>query len=259
MEKSIQDENEQVNILLVDDSQRNLDSLTEILKDPEYNIFQALSGEQALGIMLKESFAVIILDVMMPGMDGFDLAGLIKSRKVTEDVPIIFLTGINTSPEDMFHGYSLGACDYLIKPINHTILKAKVAVFVGQYKRNQSLIRQYEGWLGGVKELIPSKADTSTWDHDYSLMLISSVKANRINGTYPTKAVEEFAVRARESGLASADVAQLHIRCLKEITANLSVAEAMQFALDSRLILLELMGGLVDQYRNKLLLYNNKD
>ena len=117
-------------ILIVDDRQENLLALEAVLKSSDYHLMFAGSGEEALRCLLKDDFAVILLDVQMPGMDGFETARLIRARKRNENTPIIFITAIYQSRENIVQGYSLGAIDYLFKPFHPETLKSKVEAFV---------------------------------------------------------------------------------------------------------------------------------
>lgn len=134
--------NSKVNILLVDDRAENLLALVAILQDLNENLVQAQSGEEALRCLLNQDFAVILLDVQMPGLSGFDTAALIRSRPRSKQTPIIFLTAFTTSEQLIFKGYSLGAVDYLQKPIDPTILRSKVAVFVDLFKKTEAIQQQ---------------------------------------------------------------------------------------------------------------------
>lgn len=124
-----------VNILLVDDSRNNLLALEAILESLGHNLVMATSGEEALRAMLAKDFAVILLDIQMPGMDGFETAKLIRQRPASKHTPIIFITGNYRNYSDLERGYSLGAVDYLLKPIIPEILLSKVAVFVSLFKK----------------------------------------------------------------------------------------------------------------------------
>src|ERR1044071_9529141 len=106
-----------VNILLVDDRHEKLLALKTVLEPLNQNLVTARSGKEALRQLLKQDFAVILLDVAMPGMDGFETAGLIRKRQRCEHTPIIFVTSISNSEKNVFDGYSLGAVDYIITPI----------------------------------------------------------------------------------------------------------------------------------------------
>ena len=134
----------QVNILLVDDRPENLLALESVLATLGENLVRANSGQEALRCLLSDDFAVILLDVQMPGMNGFDTAELIRTRARSRQTPIIFLTAFSTTEQLVFKGYSLGAVDYLQKPIDPVILRSKVAVFVDLYKKTQAIIQQSE-------------------------------------------------------------------------------------------------------------------
>jgi PAS domain S-box-containing protein len=129
-------------ILLVDDRPENLLALEAILEPLGHALFRAGSGEEALRHVLTHDFAVILLDVQMPGMNGFETARMIKSRERSKFTPIIFLTAINKEDEYVFEGYSVGAVDYLFKPYNPDVLRSKVAVFVDLYLKTEQLRRQ---------------------------------------------------------------------------------------------------------------------
>ena len=131
-------------ILLVDDRPENLLALEAILSSLDQTLVRATSGEEALKALLSDDFAVILLDVQMPGMDGFETASHIKRRERTRDIPIIFLTAINREPQHAFRGYSAGAVDYLAKPFDPWVLRAKVSVFVELYLKNRQLLEQAE-------------------------------------------------------------------------------------------------------------------
>ena len=123
-----------MDILLVDDRPENLTALEAMLAELDQNIVKATSGQKALRCCLEQDFAVILLDVDMPGMDGFETARLIQERERTRNVPIIFVTAHRMEEMHVFEGYSLGAVDYIFKPIIPEILKSKVRVFL-QLKR----------------------------------------------------------------------------------------------------------------------------
>ncbi|MBW3595407.1 MAG: response regulator, partial [Actinobacteria bacterium] len=131
-------------ILLVDDRPENLLALEAALEPLDQNLVKANSGEEALRLLLRQEFAVILLDVQMPGMDGFDTAIQIKEREKTKDIPIIFLTAISREPHHALRGYSTGAVDYMAKPFDPWVLRAKVAVFVDLYEKNSLLKKQKE-------------------------------------------------------------------------------------------------------------------
>lgn len=133
---------DRVNVLLVDDRPENLIALEAILNKPSYNLVKANSGAEALKCLLNEDFAVILLDVQMPGMDGFETATMIRSRDRSRSTPIIFITAFSSNDTHVFKGYSLGAVDYLFKPLEPEILTSKVAVFVELFQKTVEVKRQ---------------------------------------------------------------------------------------------------------------------
>ena len=133
-----------VNILLVDDRPEGIVTLEAVLDNPEYNLVVANSGREALAHVLHQEFAVILMDVQMPEMDGFETATLIKQREKSKNIPIIFLTAINKTDQYVSRGYELGGVDYIFKPFDSYILKSKVAVFVELHKKNHLLLEQSE-------------------------------------------------------------------------------------------------------------------
>jgi CheY-like chemotaxis protein len=138
----------QARILLVDDRVENLIALDAILSSLDQILVPVRSGEQALQALAGQEFAVVLLDIMMPGMDGFETATRIKQDVNTRDVPIIFLTAAAAQPGQSFRGYAAGAADYLAKPFDPGVLKAKVSVFVDLYLKAAQLRDQAE-LLGG--------------------------------------------------------------------------------------------------------------
>src|SRR5262245_13034001 len=131
-----------VNILLVDDRPANLLETEVILEELGQHVVKARSGEEALRSVLAEDFAVILLDVQMPGLDGFETARLIRTRKRSHHTPIIFLTAYETTDVQMFKAYALGAVDYLFKPVVPEVLRSKVAVFVELFQKTEQVKRQ---------------------------------------------------------------------------------------------------------------------
>jgi len=130
---------EEITILIVDDRPENLLVLEGLLESMELNIVKATSGDEALGLMLEQDFALVLLDVQMPGMDGFETAELMRGAGKTRQVPIIFVTAISTEQRHIFKGYESGAVDYLFKPIEPEILRSKVKVFCELYRQQQQL------------------------------------------------------------------------------------------------------------------------
>ncbi len=170
-------------ILLVDDQPANLMSLKEILRDPELDLVTARSGQEALKLILKRDFAVVLLDVNMPDMDGFETAKLIRARDRSKHLPIIFLTAMYTDDLSAARGYSLGAVDYIFKPYVPEILRSKIAVFVDLFNkteeiRRQSILmremeqREYEGRLVEQRQRLEAQAMLMREEHRISRSIL---------------------------------------------------------------------------------------
>jgi signal transduction histidine kinase len=128
-----------VNILVVDDREENLVALEAVLNDPGYRLVRAKSGREALREVLDQDFALILLDVVMPGVDGYETATLIRERPRSRQTPIIFLTANDWGAQHVFRGYTVGAVDYLVKPVPADVLRSKVGVFVELFNRQEAL------------------------------------------------------------------------------------------------------------------------
>jgi len=128
-----------VNILVVDDRDENLMAVEAVLSDPGYRLVRARSGREALKEVLDQDFALILLDVVMPGVDGYETATLIRERPRSRQTPIIFLTANDWGAQHVFRGYTVGAVDYLVKPVPADVLRSKVAVFVELFNRQEAL------------------------------------------------------------------------------------------------------------------------
>jgi len=126
-----------INILIVDDEPKNLTVLETVLADPSYRLVRAASAEEALLALIVDEFALLILDIHMPGMTGFELAEMIKKRKRTAHLPIIFLTAYYNEDQHVLEGYGTGAVDYLHKPVNPSVLRSKVSVFAELHRKNR--------------------------------------------------------------------------------------------------------------------------
>ncbi|MCX4612504.1 response regulator [Streptomyces sp. RLB3-17] len=135
---------EKANILIVDDMEENLVALEAVLGSLDQRLVRARSGEEALKAMLRQEFAVVLLDVLMPGMDGFETAASIKRLDQTKDVPIILLTGTDADTDYIYRGYAIGAADFLTKPFDPWLLRTKVNVFLDLHRKNRQLAAQAE-------------------------------------------------------------------------------------------------------------------
>lgn len=128
-----------LNLLLVDDQPENLVALESLLSLPDYRLTSVTSAREALIQLLNTEFALIVLDVEMPEMNGIELARIVKERRKTRDVPIIFLSAYHDGERDILSGYGVGAVDYVTKPLNAAILRSKVGVFAELYRKNREL------------------------------------------------------------------------------------------------------------------------
>lgn len=141
-----------INILLVDDDQRNLDVLEVILNDPGYRVLRAEDADKALRLLLEHEIAAIVLDIKMPGVSGFELAKMIKGTKKYREIPIVFLTAYMVGDQDVIAGYGAGAVDYLTKPVNPAILQHKIAVFAELFRKTRALSELNETLEQRVRE-----------------------------------------------------------------------------------------------------------
>ena len=146
--------NEQANILIVDDIPENLQPVERLLAGPNLNIIRADSGRKAIALTKEYDFALILMDVRMPDMDGFETAAQIHKNPDTMDIPIIFVTGIGKEQKDIYKGYQSGAVDYLFKPFNPHILKSKVNVFLELFRRRQALRDSHEALKKYQEQLV---------------------------------------------------------------------------------------------------------
>lgn len=237
---------EKVNILLVDDDRRNLTALAAVLDNPEYNLVLAENGSEALQHLLHLSFAVVILDVMMPEMDGFELARLIKSRKKTENTPIIFLTAFHTDEQDIFQGYDLGAFDYLIKPAHPHILRAKVSVFANLFLKAEAEKHQYLH-LAKIAAKGVDSDELPEWGAEYRAVLAKYVGQLRSGKTVLVSPLEAVAKKLVNHHVKTPEIVSTHLRVVKELTMDISQSDADIFADYAKMSLLELLGCVVEQ------------
>lgn len=150
---------ERVQVLLVDDNAANLLALENVLRSPEIAVTKAKSGNEALAALLEGEFACVLMDVQMPGMDGFELASIIRNDERTKDMPIIFASGSQRTESDVFKGYENGAIDYLLKPLDASIVRSKIRVFAELYRRRLESKRNEEKLAAYAEELKRSNAE----------------------------------------------------------------------------------------------------
>ena len=132
-------ENQEIKILVVDDKPDNLLAIEGVLDRPDLTIITATSGNDALGLVLEHNFALILMDVQMPGIDGFEVAELLRGSEKTRQIPIIFITAINKEKAHVFTGYEKGAVDYLFKPLDPLVLRCKVNIFIEMHQQRRKL------------------------------------------------------------------------------------------------------------------------
>ena len=146
--------NKDINILVVDDREDNLLSIETILERDRYNIFKANSGRAALKMLLhRHDFSLILMDVQMPEMNGLETATIIYERDKLKGIPVIFITAYSNDEDYLFKGYQMGGVDYIYKPINPDLLRAKVAVFVELYRKNEQLMANEKELLSANQTL----------------------------------------------------------------------------------------------------------
>ncbi|WP_433478881.1 response regulator [Spirillospora sp. CA-142024] len=186
-------------ILLVDDREENLIALEAILSSLDQDLVRARSGEDALKALLTEEYAVILLDVVMPGMDGFETARDIKRRKKTRDLPIIFLTAVNSDPDYAFRGYAAGAVDFISKPFDPWVLRAKVSVFVELHNKNKqlrdqtTLLREQAALLREQKTLLNERPDEeAALVHARDHLALVEEQAEAVGKHFPPARREDF-------------------------------------------------------------------
>ncbi|MDQ3698695.1 MAG: ATP-binding protein [Gemmatimonadota bacterium] len=179
--------NEAADILLVDDRAENLIALEAILEPLGQRLDRAMSGEEALRRLLAKDYALIVLDVQMPGMTGFELARLIKARERSRHVPIVFLTAISKDERYVFEGYSVGAVDYIAKPFDPDILRSKVAVFVDLQQKRLEIQRQAEQLRDAERRELELR-------HDAELTASEARRVAELNASEARRATELRAV-----------------------------------------------------------------
>ena len=151
------DSQNKFNILIVDDREENLITLEGIIESPELNIVKAKSGNEALGLMLEYNFSLVLMDVQMPEMDGFETAEIMRSNERTKQIPIIFVTAISKERKNVFRGYQTGAVDYLYKPLDIEMLRSKIKAFIDFFKQKHVLELTTKELENTIKELNGAK------------------------------------------------------------------------------------------------------
>ncbi len=217
--------NSKFNILIVDDHPENLLALESILESPDLNILKASSGNEALGVLLDYEVSLVLLDVQMPGMDGFETAELMRSNEHTKNIPIIFVTAISKQRKHIFKGYEAGAVDYLYKPLDLEVLKSKVKAFIEFFKHKKELELTTTKLKETVKELNRAKrlAEESTKSKSLYLANMSHEIRTPLNGI----------IGIAELGLMDTDLTDLQKERLQDIkTSGETLLEIINGILD---------------------------
>jgi PAS domain S-box-containing protein len=207
------DLNDDARVLIVDDQPRNLDALEVMLEPTGCTLVRAQSADEALLCLLKNDFAAIVLDIQMPGMGGIELAQLIKARKRSRDIPILFLTAHTVEEDDLLRGYDVGAVDYLTKPINQRVLQSKIGVFIEVFRKTRALARLNEALEAEIGErervqeaLRRANQDLESRVQQRTSALLRAHRGVRENEERLRMAMEIGRIAAWERNLATGDV-----------------------------------------------------
>jgi len=192
--------NGSINILIVDDEPKNLTVLETVLNNPEYRLVKAQSADQALLALLVDQFALLILDIRMPGVTGIELARMIKDRKKTALIPIIFLTAYYNEDQHVLEGYGAGAVDYLHKPVNPDILRSKVAVFADLYRMQREINGANQALLAEIAERRQAQQQLRDLTDTLEQQVLERTRAWRSNAAMLQAATDNASV-----GLATLD------------------------------------------------------
>jgi signal transduction histidine kinase/response regulator RpfG family c-di-GMP phosphodiesterase len=171
---------ELINVLVVDDEPANLAVLEAVLDDPCYRLVRAHSADEALMALMQQEFAVLILDIRMPGMTGFELAQMVKERKKTSRIPIIFLTAYYDQDQHILEGYGSGAVDYLNKPVNPAVLRSKVSVFADLHRKSREVTLANLSLMTEVAERRRAEEELRALNESLELRVVERTEALRL-------------------------------------------------------------------------------
>src|SRR5258706_8646280 len=182
-----------IKVLVVDDREDNLFSIESIFEKDGYSIYKANSGRAALKVLLQhQDFSLILMDVQMPDLNGFDTAAMIYEREKLREIPIIFIRAHNYGDEYLFKGYRTGGVDYIYKPINPNLLRAKVSVFVELYRKNQQLI-EHEKRLLAINKSLQKEIEERKASEEKAKALNTKLVENNANLKAVNEELDRFA------------------------------------------------------------------
>lgn len=249
-------------VLVVDDIRSNLQAMEALLDSMNVETVLVDSGDAALRFLLNGDAAVVLLDVDMPGLNGFETAKLIRERERTRRIPIVFVTAMESGHESAIRGYDLGAVDYLVKPVIPQILQAKVSVFVELYDHHQERLQAKADALQQEREFnsawlaqegrIPrfdglwEVGFQAALEDDYRAILKRQIGEGRDSAQIKVK---ELAERVGRAGGGPREILSVHRKVAETIMANAVPRQARPLRDRCRLLTLELMGQLADYYR----------
>lgn len=265
-------------ILLVDDVAANLTAMEAMLAGLNADVVTASSGKDALGHLLKRDFAMVLMDVRMPEMDGLEAAQMIRERERTRGLPIVFLTAYAGSEELSARAYALGAVDFLVKPVVPAVLLSKINAFLVQYEQRQQILRQYEELAAfHAKQDAERERELRSYQHyraitddpdgsqaptridgkvlaglteSYRALAHLYMRAVRLQDSRPRMQVRALAARLAVLQAGARDVVRIHLGALDDLTRGVMTADRQAIASDARLVLVELLGSLLDLYRS---------
>ena len=189
-------------MLVVDDDERNLLAISTVLEDVA-EVIVAHSGEEALRQLLKGEFAVILLDVYMPGLDGYETAQIVRSREQTKRIPIVFLSAVNKETEHLMRGYEMGAVDYVFKPVDPIVLRSKIAVFVDLFAKTKEIERKARQEQALLDATIQANSERLKAEQELAPRRAASGGDHPVASDRPlSRAAQVRAARARSSSAA---------------------------------------------------------
>ncbi|HEU4968844.1 MAG TPA: response regulator [Sphingomonas sp.] len=215
--RALQSDPDRARVLVVDDDERNLLAIRTVLEDVA-DIVEARSGEEALRHVLKHEFAVILLDVYMPGMDGYEVAQIVRGRDQSKRTPIVFLSAVNKETEHLLRGYSMGAVDYVFKPVEPVVLRSKVAVFVDLFRMRREIQRKAREQEDLLEANLKTTADLIRTEQE--LRVAEQRQAAIINSLPIVLYLEPFDRSPRWPAFISGDLAAITGFTIEQIAAD---------------------------------------